>query len=144
MIGIAACLARVGLDHASYARAGDVRSRTNSIVASASSVVAKTSGAQEEIDGYDQRMKKQFQLFLDDVRLPSDALVGSEDAALSQLFAGLNPERIMAAASAIGMARFALSKAVDYVTTRTVWKTPVTLMSTTRRKAFGSTLRTDP
>lgn len=58
-----ACLARVGLDHASYARAGDVRSRTNSIVASASSVVAKTSGAQEEIDGYDQRMKKQFQLF---------------------------------------------------------------------------------
>lgn len=69
--------------------------------------------------------EKQFQLFLDDVRLPADALVGSEDAALSQLFAGLNPERIMAAASAIGMARFALGKAVDYVTTRTVWKTPI-------------------
>ena len=40
--------------------------------------------------------EKQFQLFLDDVRLPADALVGDEDAALSQLFAGLNPERIMA------------------------------------------------
>ncbi|MCX6471542.1 acyl-CoA dehydrogenase family protein [Williamsia herbipolensis] len=69
--------------------------------------------------------EKQFQLFLDDVRLPSDALVGSEDAALGQLFAGLNPERIMAAASAIGMARFALGKAVDYVNNRTVWKTPI-------------------
>ena len=39
---------------------------------------------------------KQFLLFLDDVRLPADALIGDEDAALAQLFAGLNPERIMA------------------------------------------------
>ncbi|WP_018178720.1 acyl-CoA dehydrogenase family protein [Jongsikchunia kroppenstedtii] len=69
--------------------------------------------------------EKQFQLFLDDVRLPADALVGSEDAALSQLFAGLNPERIMAAASSVGMARFALGKAVAYVNDRTVWKTPI-------------------
>lgn len=72
-----------------------------------------------------QNPEKQFQLFLDDVRLPADALVGSEDAALSQLFAGLNPERIMAAASAVGMGRFALNKAVAYVNDRTVWKTPI-------------------
>lgn len=69
--------------------------------------------------------EKQFQLYLDDVRLPADALVGSPAAALSQLFAGLNPERIMAAASAVGMGRFALGKAVDYVKERTVWKTPI-------------------
>ena len=69
--------------------------------------------------------EKQFQLFLDDVRLPADALVGDEDAALSQLFAGLNPERIMAAASAIGMGRFALGKAVEYVKSRQVWKSPI-------------------
>ncbi|MFT4127404.1 MAG: acyl-CoA dehydrogenase family protein [Gordonia sp. (in: high G+C Gram-positive bacteria)] len=69
--------------------------------------------------------EKQFQLFLDDVRLPADALVGAEDAALSQLFAGLNPERIMAAASAIGLGRFALNKAVAYVNDRTVWKGPI-------------------
>ncbi|MGE2734828.1 acyl-CoA dehydrogenase family protein [Mycolicibacterium vaccae] len=67
----------------------------------------------------------QFQLFLDEVRLPADALVGSEDAALAQLFAGLNPERIMGAASAVGMGRFAIAKAVDYVKTRQVWKTPI-------------------
>ncbi|MBA4022289.1 MAG: acyl-CoA dehydrogenase [Gordonia sp.] len=69
--------------------------------------------------------EKQFLLFLDDVRLPGDALVGSEDAALSQLFAGLNPERIMAAASAVGMGRYALGRAVEYVNNRTVWKTPI-------------------
>ena len=67
----------------------------------------------------------QFQLFLDDVRLPADALVGSEDAAIAQLFAGLNPERIMGAASAVGMGRFAINKATDYVKTREVWKTPI-------------------
>ncbi len=67
----------------------------------------------------------QFQVFLDEVRLPADALVGSEDAAIAQLFAGLNPERIMGAASAVGMGRFALDKAVEYVKTRQVWKTPI-------------------
>jgi alkylation response protein AidB-like acyl-CoA dehydrogenase len=69
--------------------------------------------------------ERQFQVFIDDVRLPSDALVGSEDAAIAQLFAGLNPERIMGAASAVGSGRFALNKAVAYVKTRKVWDTPI-------------------
>ncbi|MEU4178213.1 acyl-CoA dehydrogenase family protein [Streptomyces sp. NPDC026589] len=69
--------------------------------------------------------EKQFELFLDDVRLPADALVGDEDAGLLQLFAGLNPERIMTAAFGIGMGRFALSKAVEYARTRQVWKAPI-------------------
>jgi alkylation response protein AidB-like acyl-CoA dehydrogenase len=69
--------------------------------------------------------ERQFQVFIDDVRLPADALVGSEDAAIAQLFAGLNPERIMGAASAVGMGRFAINKATDYVKTRKVWGTPI-------------------
>ncbi|MFD3404690.1 acyl-CoA dehydrogenase family protein [Kribbella sp. NPDC058693] len=68
---------------------------------------------------------KQYALFLDDVQLPREALVGSEDAALMQLFAGLNPERIMASAFAIGIARHALDKATAYVKERQVWKTPI-------------------
>ncbi|GAA3972265.1 acyl-CoA dehydrogenase family protein [Streptomyces marokkonensis] len=77
----------------------------------------------------------QFELTLDDVRLPADALVGGgsshasgsggEDAGLLQLFAGLNPERIMTAAFGIGMGRYALSRALDYARERTVWKTPI-------------------
>ncbi|MEU0176235.1 acyl-CoA dehydrogenase family protein [Streptomyces massasporeus] len=69
--------------------------------------------------------EKQFELVLDDVRLPADALVGDEDAGLLQLFAGLNPERIMTAAFAIGMGRHALAKAVEYARDRTVWNTPI-------------------
>lgn len=69
--------------------------------------------------------ERQFQLFLDDVRLPADALVGHEDAGLQQLFAGLNPERIMIAAFAVGMGRYALANAVDYARTRQVWSAPI-------------------
>ncbi|MFE9171001.1 acyl-CoA dehydrogenase family protein [Streptomyces kebangsaanensis] len=79
--------------------------------------------------------EKQFELVLDDVRLPADALVGGgpshafgsggEDAGLLQLFAGLNPERVMTAAFAIGMGRHALTRAVEYARERTVWKTPI-------------------
>ncbi|MFF8192397.1 acyl-CoA dehydrogenase family protein [Streptomyces bobili] len=72
-----------------------------------------------------QAVEKQFELVLDDVRLPAEALVGDEDAGLLQLFAGLNPERIMTAAFAIGMGRHALGKAIAYARERTVWKTPI-------------------
>ncbi|MET9503985.1 acyl-CoA dehydrogenase [Streptomyces sp. NPDC006259] len=72
-----------------------------------------------------QAVEKQFELVLDDVRLPAEALVGDEDAGLLQLFAGLNPERVMTAAFAIGMGRFALGKAIEYARERTVWKTPI-------------------
>ncbi|MER6849612.1 acyl-CoA dehydrogenase family protein [Streptomyces flaveolus] len=69
--------------------------------------------------------EKQFELVLDDVRLPPEALVGDEDAGLLQLFAGLNPERVMTAAFAIGMGRYALARAVEYARERTVWKVPI-------------------
>ncbi|MBA4866796.1 acyl-CoA/acyl-ACP dehydrogenase [Streptomyces sp. PSKA54] len=72
-----------------------------------------------------QAPEKQFELVLDDVRLPADALVGDEDAGLLQLFAGLNPERIMTAAFAIGMGRYALARAVGYAKDRTVWQAPI-------------------
>ncbi|NUK06037.1 acyl-CoA dehydrogenase family protein [Streptomyces lunaelactis] len=78
-----------------------------------------------QIDMELHAQEKQFELVLDDVRLPDDALVGDEDAGLLQLFAGLNPERIMTAAFAIGMGRYALAKAVGYAKTRQVWKDPI-------------------
>ncbi len=64
----------------------------------------------------------QFSVFIDDVRLPDDALVGDEDGGLVQLFAGLNPERIMAASFSTGLARFALDKATHYAKQRVVFK----------------------
>lgn len=67
----------------------------------------------------------QFQLFLDDVRLPADAIVGSPEAGIAQLFAGLNPERVMGAAYSLGTARLALAKAAAYARDRRVWGTPI-------------------
>ncbi|MFF4271061.1 acyl-CoA dehydrogenase family protein [Streptomyces sp. NPDC001536] len=78
-----------------------------------------------QIDMELDAVEKQFELTLDDVRLPADALVGDEDAGLLQLFAGLNPERIMTAAFAIGMGRYALAKAIEYARDRTVWNAPI-------------------
>lgn len=69
--------------------------------------------------------EKQFQVFLDDVRLPADAVVGDENGGLVQLFAGLNPERIMAAAFSLGLARYALARATAYAKERTVFQSPI-------------------
>ncbi|WP_199549242.1 acyl-CoA dehydrogenase family protein [Streptomyces sp. N35] len=89
-------------------------------------VARDTEGFQRNvIDMELQAAEKQFELVLDDVRLPADALVGDEDAGLLQLFAGLNPERIMTAAFAIGMGRYALARAVAYAKDRSVWKAPI-------------------
>jgi alkylation response protein AidB-like acyl-CoA dehydrogenase len=69
--------------------------------------------------------EKQFTLFFDDVRLPAGAVVGSPDQGLLQVFAGLNPERIMGASMATGSARLAIGKAVTYARQRTVWENPI-------------------
>ncbi|HEY6744260.1 MAG TPA: acyl-CoA dehydrogenase family protein [Mycobacteriales bacterium] len=70
--------------------------------------------------------EKQFALFLDDVRVPADALVGeTAEAALAALFAGLNPERITGAAVATGIGRYALAKASAYANSRQVWGVPI-------------------
>ena len=66
-----------------------------------------------------------FTLFFDDVKLPADALVGQEGQGLRHLFAGLNPERVCAAAINNGIARFALEKGAAYAAERSVWKTPI-------------------
>ncbi|MGA9748095.1 MAG: acyl-CoA dehydrogenase family protein, partial [Nocardioides sp.] len=69
--------------------------------------------------------EQQFTVFIDDVTLPADALVGDQDAGMLQLFAGLNPERIMAASFSTGLARYALDKAVAYVKEREVFGAPI-------------------
>jgi alkylation response protein AidB-like acyl-CoA dehydrogenase len=69
--------------------------------------------------------ENQFLLYLDDVRLPADALIGDEDAGLPALFAGLNPERITVAAMGVGSARYALERASTYTASRSVWGAPI-------------------
>jgi alkylation response protein AidB-like acyl-CoA dehydrogenase len=69
--------------------------------------------------------EKQFVLFFDDVAVPAERLLGSEGDGLRQVFHGLNPERIIAAAGANGIARYALDKAAAYAVQRRVWNGPI-------------------
>ncbi len=68
---------------------------------------------------------RQFTLFFDKVRVGSDRLLGNEGQGLSQVFVGLNPERILGAALANGAARFAIDAAARYAKEREVWGTPI-------------------
>lgn len=69
--------------------------------------------------------ENQYTVFFDDVELGPEALIGNEGEGLRNVFAGLNPERVSAAAINNGIARFALEKGAQYAIDRTVWKTPI-------------------
>ena len=68
---------------------------------------------------------KQWTLFFDDVEVEPDRIVGGEEGGLPVTFDGLNPERVIAAAGANGLARRALEKACAYANERAVWSTPI-------------------
>jgi alkylation response protein AidB-like acyl-CoA dehydrogenase len=70
---------------------------------------------------------KQWQLFFDDVEVPAERLVGNETAGLKAAFDGLNPERIMGAAIAIGVGRLGLQLAADYARERTLAQAKIEL-----------------
>ena len=72
-----------------------------------------------------QAAEKQFTVFFDDVELGPDALIGEEGNGLRQVFAGLNPERVSAAAINNGIARFGLEAAAAYAKDRVVWNEPI-------------------
>jgi alkylation response protein AidB-like acyl-CoA dehydrogenase len=68
---------------------------------------------------------RQFTVFLDDVAVGEDALIGMAGQGFRQVFAGLNPERILAAALCNGVGRYAVAKAAEYARQRKVWSEPI-------------------
>jgi alkylation response protein AidB-like acyl-CoA dehydrogenase len=68
---------------------------------------------------------RQFTLFFDNVRVSGDRLLGNEGQGLSQIFVGLNPERILGAALANGAALHAIALASEYANERAVWGKPI-------------------
>lgn len=69
--------------------------------------------------------ERQFTLSFEDVRIPYDNLIGEPGKGLAHLFEGLNPERMMSAATCIGLGRYALDKASTYARERRVWGVPI-------------------
>jgi len=65
------------------------------------------------------------QVFFDNMPVPAADLIGEEGRGFYQLLHSLNPERILVAAGAIGIARTALAKAVQYAKDRVVFDRPI-------------------
>ena len=65
------------------------------------------------------------ELHLDDVRVPEDALLGTEGGGWMQLMAGLNNERVILAASALGLAQRAFDDTLAYAKERKQFGRPV-------------------
>ena len=64
-------------------------------------------------------------VFIDGLPVPQEDLIGEEGKGFYYLLHGLNPERIMVAAEAVGLGRAALRKAAHYATERVVFDRPI-------------------
>ncbi|WP_280475975.1 acyl-CoA dehydrogenase family protein [Nocardia asiatica] len=65
------------------------------------------------------------ELFIDDLRIPVEDRVGAEGEGFRYLLDGLNPERMLIAAEALGLGRVALDRAVRYANERVVFDRPI-------------------
>ena len=65
------------------------------------------------------------QLFIDGLPIPREDLIGEEGKGFRYLLDGLNPERILVAAEAIGVGRVALQAAAKYARERVVFGRPI-------------------
>lgn len=64
-------------------------------------------------------------VFIDDLYVPADALVGEEGRGFYYLLEGLNPERVLIGAEAVGLGRAALKRAAAYASERVVFGRPI-------------------
>jgi len=65
------------------------------------------------------------EVFLDDVRIPADNLVGEEGKGFRYILSGMNAERILIAAECIGDAKWFIEKAAAYAGERKVFGRPI-------------------
>jgi acyl-CoA dehydrogenase len=64
-------------------------------------------------------------VFIDDLPVPEEDLIGEEGKGFRYLLHGLNAERVMIAASMVGLGRCALKRAADYARERVVFGRPI-------------------
>ena len=74
-----------------------------------------------EIEKLGRKCVDTNQLFIDGLRIPVDDRVGEEGKGFSYILHGMNPERILIAAEAVGLGRAALARAAGYAQERVVF-----------------------
>jgi len=78
-----------------------------------------------EIDKMGRKAVDSNLLFIEDLPVPAEDRVGEEGKGFECILHGLNPERILIAAEAIGLGRAALRRAVAYAKERVVFDRPI-------------------
>ncbi|MBO9357164.1 acyl-CoA dehydrogenase [Bordetella petrii] len=78
-----------------------------------------------EIDKMGRKAVDSNMLFIDGLRIPVADRIGEEGRGFEYILHGLNPERILIAAEAVGIGRAALDRAVQYAGERTVFGRPI-------------------
>ena len=78
-----------------------------------------------EIEKMGRKAVDSNMLFIDGLRIPVADRIGEEGRGFEYILHGLNPERILIAAEAVGIGRAALDRAVQYAGERTVFGRPI-------------------
>jgi acyl-CoA dehydrogenase len=78
-----------------------------------------------EIEKLGRKAVDSNQVFIDGLRIPVEDRIGEEGKGFSYILHGLNPERILIAAEAIGLGRAALRRAAGYANEREVFGRPI-------------------
>ncbi|MFC4360489.1 acyl-CoA dehydrogenase family protein [Halobium salinum] len=75
----------------------------------------------EAIDKTVSNVVTSFRVTYDDLRIPAENLIGTEDEGFYHVLDGLNEERLVIAAECVGLGEVALERAADYAGTREVF-----------------------
>jgi len=78
-----------------------------------------------EIEKLGRKAVDSNQLFIDGLRVPVEDRIGEEGKGFDYILHGMNPERILLAAEAIGLGRVALKRAAAYAKERIVFDRPI-------------------
>jgi len=78
-----------------------------------------------EIEKMGRKAIDSNQVFIDGLRIPVEDRIGEEGQGFKYILHGLNPERILIAAEAIGLGRAALARAAQYAGERIVFDRPI-------------------
>jgi acyl-CoA dehydrogenase len=78
-----------------------------------------------EIEKLGRKCVDSNQLFIDGLEIPVEDRIGEEGRGFEYIMHGLNPERVLLAAEAIGLGRVALKRAARYAGERIVFDRPI-------------------
>jgi acyl-CoA dehydrogenase len=79
----------------------------------------------QEIEKMGRKCVDSNQVFIDGLRIPVADRIGEEGRGFEYILHGMNPERILIAAEAVGLGRAALTRAAKYANERIVFDRPI-------------------